>query len=82
MEKMKKQMKALMLLQVLFGIVSVIMAFAYLKGEFRNMAVFVVPFVLFAALYIATQVIRKKIEAAEEKAKEEAKKAAESEEEP
>jgi len=74
MEKLNKWLKPLTLLQVLFGIVSIIMAFAYLKGEFRNMAVFVVPFAVFLILYAATLTIRKKMEAEAEKAKEAEKK--------
>ena len=69
MEKLTKWQKPLTLLQVLFGLISIIMAVGYLKGEFRHMAVFVVPFIIFILLYLATLYIRKKQEAETEKAK-------------
>ena len=70
-------LKPMMILQVIAGVTAVGAAFAYLRGVLTSAWAFIVPFIVFIALYISTRAIRKRIEKEAEKVKEEAQKAQE-----
>lgn len=69
-----KLLKPLTALQVLAGLLSIIMALGYLRGEFANWLSFGLPVLVFIVLYVITAAIRKEIEEEKEREKEEAKK--------
>ena len=69
-----KLLKPFMVLQVIAGLLAIIMALGYLRGEFPNWLSFGVPAIVFIVLYVCTAMIRKDIEEENERRKEEEKK--------